>query len=99
MLRVLRTGLLLAALVASAVLAGCWIDKMPLPPVPENEGLKVVSDTVYVQLKPVWSPETGWDFLEPADVLVGREPLIYVADTGHDRVVMLDLAGNVLGVS
>ena len=30
---------------------------------------------------------------------MGREPLLYVADTGNDRVVMLDLAGNVLGQS
>ncbi len=91
--------LLPAAVGIVLILTGCWIDKMPLPPVPENQGIEVVSDTVYVQLKPVWSPETGWDFLEPSDVLVGREPLVYVADTGHDRVVMLDLAGNVLGVS
>lgn len=30
---------------------------------------------------------------------VGAEPLIYVADTENDRIVMLDPVGNVLGVS
>ncbi len=49
-------------------------------------------DTVYVQLNPTWE-----GFNNPQDVMVGREPFIYVADTDNDRVVMLNLNGDILG--
>lgn len=53
-----------------------------------------MTDTSYVEVAPAW---TGFE--APQDVLVGREPFIYVADTGNDRIVMLDLAGRVVGYS
>lgn len=74
-------------------------EKIPLPQQPENDGTIAVDDTTYLQLNPVWGPETSetvYDFNGPQDVLLGREPLIYVADTGNNRIVMLDLAGNIL---
>ena len=43
----------------------------------------ITGDTVYVQLNPPW---TGYN--QPQDIIVGREPFIYVADTDNDRVVM-----------
>ncbi len=49
-------------------------------------------DTIYVLLNPVWG-----GFNRPQDVMVGREPFIYVADTDNDRIVMLNLAGQILG--
>jgi DNA-binding beta-propeller fold protein YncE len=49
-------------------------------------------DTVFVQLYPEWD---GYN--KPQDVMVGREPFIYVADTENDRIVMLNLAGEILG--
>jgi hypothetical protein len=58
-----------------------------------------VDDTTYIQLRPVWDSSTGYGFSDPHDVLVGRETLVYVADTGNHRVTMLDLAGNLLGHS
>jgi hypothetical protein len=51
-------------------------------------------DTSYVLQQPIW---TG--FNEPMDVHVGYEPFIYVADAGSNRIVMLDLAGAVVGAS
>jgi DNA-binding beta-propeller fold protein YncE len=51
-------------------------------------------DTSYVQIGRQWD-----GFNNPHDVVVGFEPLIYVADTGNDRIVMLDIGGNVLGTS
>lgn len=59
-------------------------------------GTTAVGDTTYIQLTPVWDDSTGYDFNQPSDILLGREPLIYIADTGNDRILMLDLAGNVL---
>ncbi|MGE5680345.1 MAG: hypothetical protein ACM34K_05635 [Bacillota bacterium] len=51
-----------------------------------------VSDTVYIKQNPDW---TG--FNRPEDILIGREPFIYVADTYNDRIVMMNLSGQVIG--
>lgn len=48
----------------------------------------------YVQLSPPWL-----GFNQPEDIHVGFDELLYVADTGNDRVVMLDINGTILGVS
>lgn len=55
-------------------------------------GSNISGDTVYIPISPVW---TG--FNNPQDILVGNEPLIYVADTDNDRVVMLNSGGEILG--
>ncbi|MGA8263077.1 MAG: hypothetical protein WB779_01400 [Ignavibacteriaceae bacterium] len=52
----------------------------------------IAGDTVYIQLNPPW---TGYN--QPQDIIIGREPFIYVADTYNDRVVMLNLNGDILG--
>jgi hypothetical protein len=82
------------------VLTACGGEKFPLPEQPDDTGGSiVVSDTTYIQLRPVWDAETGYTLNQPQDILMGREPLIYIADTGNDRILMLDLAGNILGQS
>lgn len=50
------------------------------------------SDTTYVQQSPVF---TG--FNQPEDIIVGREPLLYISDTKNNRVVQMDIAGNQIG--
>ncbi|MCH8872107.1 hypothetical protein IH824_04925 [candidate division KSB1 bacterium] len=57
-----------------------------------DDEVNVGGDTVFVKLNPVWE-----GFNKPQDIMVGREPFIYVADTENDRVVMLNLAGQILG--
>jgi len=52
----------------------------------------VTGDTVYVKINPDWE-----GFNKPQDIIVGKEPLIYVADTENDRIVMLNVAGQWLG--
>lgn len=54
--------------------------------------INLKGDTVYIQLFPAWE-----GFNHPKDILVGNEPLIYVADTDNDRVVMMNLNGQILG--
>ncbi|MFQ5707613.1 MAG: NHL repeat-containing protein [bacterium] len=39
------------------------------------------------------------DLNGPEDILTGLDRLLYVADTGNDRVIMLDKAGRVNGIS
>jgi len=53
-----------------------------------------IGDTVYIAQNPDW---TG--FNHPQAVIVGNEPLVYVADTDSNRIVMLDLGGHVIGYS
>jgi DNA-binding beta-propeller fold protein YncE len=74
-------------------------EKFPLPPQNVTTNRGIVTDTLYVQQTPVWGAAQNYTFRGPADVYVGPEPLVYVADTGNDRIVMLDPVGNVLGSS
>ena len=74
-------------------------EKFPLPPQNETGDRTVVTDTLYVQQSPIWGTAQGYSFRGPRDVHVGAEPLIYVADTENDRILMLDPVGNVLGIS
>ncbi len=57
-----------------------------------NNGQDNIGDTVYIQQSPVWE-----GFNKPQDMIVGREPFIYIADTENNRVVMLDISGQFLG--
>jgi len=57
-----------------------------------SQAPNLTGDTVYIQLSPVWE-----GFNNPQDILIGREPFIYVADMNNDRIVMLNLDGKILG--
>lgn len=57
----------------------------------DNNNANIGGDTVYVQLSPTWV-----GFNKPQDIYVGREPFLYIADTDNDRIVMMNLAGQVL---
>ncbi|MEE9431384.1 MAG: hypothetical protein V3V16_10110 [Melioribacteraceae bacterium] len=57
--------------------------------IPDSSSL---GDTLYIQQTPEW---TG--FNNPQDMIIGREPFIYIADTDNDRIVMLNIAGEFLG--
>lgn len=68
-------------------------EKFDLTSIDTGDGdVNIGGDTIYIPLKPVWE-----GFNRPQDVMVGREPFIYVADTDNDRIVMLNLNGDVLG--
>ncbi len=96
----MKTKFAFCLLLFSFFYIACGGEKVPLPLQPDNPGgTTAASDTTYLQLQPVWGPATGYGFNQPKDILLGREPLIYVADTENDRLVMLDLAGNILGES
>jgi hypothetical protein len=58
----------------------------------QKGGGNIGGDTVYIKMTPEW---TG--FNKPQDILVGNEPFIYIADTDNDRIVMMNMAGQVLG--
>lgn len=61
--------------------------------IPVSTGLgNIAGDTVYVPLNPAWE-----GFNNPNAIFIGNEPFIYVADTDNDRIVMMNLAGTILG--
>jgi hypothetical protein len=73
-------------------LSGCG-EKFDISELSSSSGnANITGDTMYVQINPEWN-----GFNHPQDIIVGREPFIYVADTENDRVVMLNLNGDILG--
>lgn len=75
-------------LVSAVWLSGCG-EKLDLSQFPINGGGGGnISDTLYVQIFPEW---TGYN--NPRDVIIGNEPLIYIADTDNNRIVQLDIGG------
>ena len=74
------------------LLIGCG-EKFNIGQLTSNTGnANITGDTVYVQINPAW---TG--FNNPQDIIIGREPFVYVADTYNDRIVMMNLNGDILG--
>ncbi len=77
--------------VVSVISYSC-IEKYDLTEIDLNDdNVNIGGDTVFVLLNPVWD-----GFNKPQDVMVGREPFIYVADTENDRIVLLNLDGQIL---
>jgi DNA-binding beta-propeller fold protein YncE len=73
-------------------IGGCS-DKFDLTGIDTGDGnVNIGGDTLYIQINPVWE-----GFNQPQDVIVGREPFIYVADTDNNRIVLMNLNGDILG--
>ncbi len=86
-----RIGQILILFTVSIFIYSC-IDKFDLTEIELNDdNVNIGGDTVFVMLNPVWD-----GFNKPQDVMVGREPFIYVADTENDRIVLLNLDGQIL---
>ncbi len=84
--------LFISSLFIIPFLIGCG-DKFNIDQLTQAGGnANIAGDTVYVQLNPAWE-----GFNKPEDIIIGREPFIYVADTYNDRIVMMNLNGNILG--
>jgi len=67
-------------------------DKFDITQFQTDDPGNITGDTIYVKINPDWG-----DFNHPEDVMIGREPLVYVADTDNNQIVMLNLAGQRLG--
>lgn len=79
-------------LVFILIISSCT-EKFDLTEIDTGDGnVNIGGDTLYIKINPDWE-----GFNRPQDILVGREPFIYVADTDNDRVVMLNLNGEILG--
>jgi len=68
-------------------------EKFDISQLVQNTGnANITGDTTYIKINPDW---TG--FNRPQALIIGREPFIYIADTDNDRIVMMNLNGDVLG--
>jgi hypothetical protein len=90
---IFRKTIQLILLLAVIILTSNCVEKFDLTDVDTGDGkVNIGGDTLYVKINPDWE-----GFNRPQDIMVGREPFIYVADTDNDRVVMLNLNGETLG--
>ena len=91
---------LLISFLTALLLSGCSHDKLELPVIPPgDEQFKGLDDAEYVLLSPILDASNGYSFRQPSDVFFGADNFLYVADTGNDRIVMLDAGGAVQGIS
>ncbi|HZW39351.1 MAG TPA: hypothetical protein VFF33_08645 [Ignavibacteriaceae bacterium] len=88
----MKLRILTLSFILLAFIAGCS-EKFDITQFKTDENnANVGGDTVYIQLNPTWE-----GFNNPQDLLIGKEPFLYVADTDNDRIVMMNLDGKVLG--
>ncbi len=89
----MKYSLLIFSLIV-IVISSC-ADKTSLSdfPLTNTGGPPIISEPTYVQQYPVWG-----QFNQPEAVLLGREPLVYVADSKNNQLVQLDLSGIQQGV-
>ncbi len=90
----MRKYLFVFFIIFALFFGACKESKFPLSSLPVAESTKNIGDTAYIQQNPEW---TG--FSHPQAIIIGKEPLVYVADTDNNRVVMMDIGGNVIGYS
>ncbi len=88
----MKKSLHIAIILITASLFWYCTDKFDMPVISKGNPGNIGGDTIYIQQNPVW---TG--FNKPQDLIIGKEPFLYVCDTDNDRVVMMNLAGEILG--
>ncbi len=89
-------SLLLTFSIALLIFA-CSQDNYPLPTPNTSDNAFGANDTNYVELAPVWnSTALGTSLLNPQDMTIGVDGIIYIADMQNDRIVAFSQAGRFL---
>ncbi|HAB54341.1 MAG TPA: hypothetical protein DCE80_19535, partial [Ignavibacteriales bacterium] len=57
-----------------------------------SDDVNISGDTLYIQTGQPWG-----GFNNPQAILIGIEPFIYVCDTDNNRIVMINIAGEIQG--
>ncbi|MGC9364855.1 MAG: hypothetical protein ACP5FZ_09840 [Fidelibacterota bacterium] len=78
------------AVVLTMVLSDC-VSKEPLPTFYESEQ----ADTSYIQVMPNWE-QSVYGFNAIKDILIGEDSYLFIADSGNNRIIVLDRAGNLV---
>lgn len=80
-----------------ALLCGCHEDKMVLPSPATVSTSFGANDTSYVELNPLWdSAYLGLPLAAPADLCLGSDGTLFLADEGANRIHALNKAGRVM---
>ena len=86
-----------AIILAAVLFFACSHKELPLPTPNTRDNAFGANDTNYVELSPEWNSSTiGYAFSDPHDITIGVDGIIYIADTGHDRIMALSRAGKIL---
>ncbi len=90
----MRTGLFIAAV--ALLLSACNEKAHVVNPasLPLDSTTTVFGDTSYIQMQPIW---TG--FYGPKDIKIGFDYILYITEPDSNRIVMVNLAGSMLGYS
>ncbi len=83
--------------ITAFMLFQCKHETLSLPNIPPDEP-KIVGNE-YIQLNTKFDKENGYNFKAPGDIYIGADNFLYLADTGNDRIVMMDLGGGIMGYS
>jgi len=73
-----------------ALISGCS-DKLEMPV--DQGGLTGSGDTAFIKLNPSWDAAFGLDLSEPSDIIIGPDGLVYIADKGNDRIMVVNRSG------
>lgn len=96
----MKDFLAILAILIFVFMNACTHDEFPTPTIPPAEQQFTSQDEAeYVQLNPPLDAAHGYHFSKPADIYVGVDNFLYVADTGNDRIVMMDAGGQIQGFS
>jgi len=78
-------------LVGLVLFAGCE-ERFPLASLPDPLTGAIVGDTTYLEITPAFE-----GIGTPSALLIGHDQLMYVADVKNNRIIMMNIAGNILG--
>lgn len=83
--------------IAGLLLLNCTFgDKRPLPTAASTYQSFGANDTTYIRISPDWdAAELGYNFSNPADITIGEDGYIFIADNGNDKIVVLNKAGKI----
>ena len=56
-----------------------------------------LGDTLYLMLNPPWDEAHGYHFSGLTAIYFGHDTYLYIADTGNNRILQMDVAGSTLG--
>lgn len=89
---------LVSLIILVLIYTGCDNKKLGLPDFSDFN--QADEQKAYVQLTPVWdSNYLGESLNQPKDILLGWDNFLYVCDSGNNRILMIDLLGDIQSVS
>ena len=89
-------GAALFMIIAAVLLSSCSEKSniLDISKLPKADSTLVVSDTNYIQIQPAWV-----GFSNPKDIKIGFDDILYVTEPDNNRIVMVNLAGAIVGYS